>query len=360
MKVALVYDRVNKFGGAERVLLELHKIFPEAPLYTLVYDAEKAAWANVFSKVIPSFLNAIPFFRSHHEILGPIAAMAFETFNFDNFDLVISVTSTDAKAIITKVPTTHVCICLTPTRYLWSGEKEYRNDWKMKLIPNFIKQYFRTVDLIISQRPDRYIAISAEVKRRITEYYHRDSSIIYPCIDDKFYSKEKPVSKADRGYYLLVSRLVPYKKVDQAILSFNYTGLPLKIVGSGSELEHLKNIANSNIQLIGSISDAELIDLYRHAKATIFPQEEDFGLVPLESQASGTPVIAYGKGGALETIEKDKTGYFYSQQTPESLTQAVLKFEASTFDYSDCVANASKFSSDHFQKNINSFLKTLP
>lgn len=358
MKVALVYDRVNKFGGAERVLCQLHDIFPDAPLYTLVHDPNKAQWSSKFN-VIPTYLNKIPFLRSRHEILAPFASMAFETFNFSDFDIVISITSSDSKAIITPPGTFHLCLCLTPTRYFWSGESEYINDWKMKLIPNFIKEYLKQVDLLNSQRPDRYIAISNEVKKRINTYYNRESTIVYPSIEDKFYSIKSPVPNKERGYYLVVSRLVKYKKVDQVILSFNYTGLPLTIVGTGSDMNFLKSIANSNIKFVGEASDNELIKLYRHAKATIFPQLEDFGLVPIESQACGTPVIAYGSGGALETVVGGKTGTFYPEQTPESMTQAVLKFAKLKIDPQDCIKNALRFSPVTFRKNIMSVLTEL-
>jgi len=354
MKVALVYDRVNKFGGAERLLLALHRVFPKAPLYTLVYDPPKAGWAKVF-KVIPTFLNFLAPLRSRHELLAPIAPLAFETLNLDKFDLVISITSSDAKAVITKPRTTHVCYCLTPTRYFWSGKQEYFSDMKMKLLPNVIKKYLRSVDLLTSSRPDAYIAISSEVKSRISDYYHRDSTVVRPPIEDKFFTKQV-VIPSDRDFYLVVSRLVPYKRVDLVIEAFNKLKSRLVIIGSGSEMARLKNIAGSNITFLGQVSDETLLDHYRRAKAVIFPQEEDFGLVPLEAQASGTPVIAYGKGGAKETIIPGKTGLFFQEQTEESLASCLEKFEKVKWNYQDCVKQASKFSFTRFK---NEFLATL-
>jgi glycosyltransferase involved in cell wall biosynthesis len=331
MKVALVYDRVNKFGGAERVLLALHNIFPEAPLFTLVYDSKSAPWAKPF-KVYPTYLNKCRFLRNKHEWLAPFAAMAFETLDFKDYEVVISITSSDAKAVITKPGQLHICYCLTPTRYFWSGEEQYRKDKKIKLIPNRLRQYFRTTDLLLSKRPDQYIAISNEVKRRIQEYYHK------------------------RKYYLIVSRLVPYKKVDLAIQVFNTLKKPLIIVGSGSELINLKNSAGKTVRFVGSVDDTQLINLYKNAKAVIFPQEEDFGLVPLEAQACGTPVIAYGKGGALETVIKDKTGVFFEKQSAESLAKAIHRFEKLSLNPSDCHQNSLRFNSRSFKKSVLNYL----
>lgn len=357
MKIALVYDRVNKFGGAERVLLSLHQLFPEAPLFTLVYDQASAPWASVF-KVIPTFINKIGFLRNKHEWLSPIAAMAFESFDFQDYDVVINVTSGDAKAIMTKPNQLHICYCLTPTRYFWSGEDQYVGDTKFKIIPKWLHEYFRTADLLISKRPDEYIAISDEVKNRITKYYNRESTVVYPAIDDKFYSKVfTPENK--RIYYLIVSRLVPYKKVDLAIMAFNKLKLPLIVVGIGSQLQKLKRIAGDNIKFAGAVDDSKLIELYRSAKATIFPQEEDYGLVPIESQACGTPVIAYGKGGALETIKNNTTGVFFNKQTVDSLVEAVNRFEKLSLNASDCYKNSLRFSSKNFNKEFLDYLSNV-
>lgn len=357
MKVALVYDRVNKFGGAERVLLRLHEIFPDAPLFTLVYDPKSAPWASVF-RVESTFLNKIKLFRTRHEWLAPIASMAFESFNLREFNVVISITSSDAKAIITKPGQLHICYCLTPTRYFWSGENQYVNDIKLKLIPKWLYKYFRTEDLLISKRPDQYIAISNEVKSRIEKYYNRDSLIIYPSIDDIFYSKDyTPINK--RNFYLIVNRLISYKRIDLAIQVFNILKKPLFVVGIGSELENLKNIAGKTIKFMGAIDDTKLIDLYKHAKAVIFPQEEDFGLVPIESQACGTPVIAYGNGGALETVINNKTGIFFEEQSVESLTKAINQFEKLTINPEDCHKNALRFTTRKFEKEFSGKVYTL-
>ncbi len=354
MKIALVYDRVNKFGGAERVLLTLHKIFPEAPLFTLVYDKKSTPWADGF-RVIPTFLNTISFLRNKHEWLSPLAPMAFESLDLRDYDVIISITSSDAKSVITNPRQLHICYCLTPTRYFWSGEEEYKTDKKFKLIPKWLGKYFRTTDLLISKRPDKYIAISNEVKARIEKYYHRESSVIYPSIDDKFYTKNL-ISADERKNYLIVSRLVPYKKVDLAIRAFNQLNKSLIVVGTGSEMNKLKKLAGKTIKFIGTVNDAELIKFYRHSKAVIFPQVEDYGLVPIEAQACGTPVIALEKGGAVETVIKNKTGVFFCEQTITSLIDAINRFEKLVISPKDCQENSYRFNETSFKKNLTDYL----
>lgn len=357
MKIALVYDRINKFGGAERVLLSLHRLFPEAPIFTLVHEPRTSGWAKEI-EIRPTFLNRLNFLRTRHEWLAPIAPLAFETLNLSEFDVVISITSGDAKSVITKPHQLHLCYCLTPTRYFWSGVGEYAADNKIRLLPGFLKQYFKFVDLLTSARPDHYIAISDEVRNRVKKYYKRDSSVIYPCIEDKFYSIT-PVSYDNRDYYLIVSRLVPYKKVSLAISVFNKLKLPLVIIGTGSESETLKRMSNSNITFVDNVDDSRLIEYYRHAKAVIFPQNEDFGLVPLEAQALGTPVIAFGKGGALETVIHLKTGYLFPEQTTESLSAAVLASRKIHFNPSLCVENAARFNYSTFSKQFTDAVNRL-
>lgn len=356
MKVAIVYDRVNKFGGAERFLKNILDIFPQAPIYTLVFNKEQASWVGEH-EVHPTFLNKIPFFRSHHEILAPIASMAFETHDLRKFDLIISVTSADAKSVITLPYQTHICICLTPTRYLWSSLKIYTKDVKLKLLPKFLLNYFQTVDYLYSSKPDFFISISEEVKKRVKKYYHSDSKVIYPPVDSFFFTK-KAVSRDKRGYFLVVSRLVPYKKIDLVVQSFNLNKKKLYIVGDGTELERLRGIAKKNICFLGQVDDIKLKNLYQKAKAVIFPQREDFGLVPLEAQAAGTPVIAYSRGGALETVQKNITGIFFNQQNTSSLNKAITKFLKTKINYNHCILNAKKFRQDKFKKELISYINT--
>lgn len=348
-KVAIVYDRVNKWGGAERVLLALHEIFPEAPLYTSVYDEKAAPWAKVFPKIYTSFLQKIPFARRWHEGFGWIMPIAFETFNFDKYDLVISVTSEAAKGIITKPGTTHICYCLTPTRYLWSHHDLYFHNFIARFISKPIVNYLRSWDKIAAQRPDVIVAISTEVKRRIKKYYNRDSIVVYPLIGlqttaYRLQPKEAVVrSPKAVSYYLIVSRLVLYKRIDLVINVFNKTKKKLIVVGVGSELTRLKRMAYSNIQFLGEVSDEKLVKIYLRAKALIMPQEEDFGLVSLEAQSFGIPVIAFKKGGTIDTVIDGKTGVFFDKQNEEDLLAAIAKFEKISFNYKLPVDNARRF-----------------
>lgn len=358
MKVALVYDRVNKWGGAERVLLALHKIFPEAPLYTSVYDPISAPWAKVFNIKV-SFLQNFPFAQTRHELYALLMPMAFESFSFDEYDLVISVTSESAKGIITKPHTKHICICLTPTRYLWSGYKEYFTNDFFKFVSTPFIIYLRWWDLIASHRPDAFIAISQEVQRRIIKYYRQDSKVIYPPL--MLSSKQVEEKNKDSSYFLIVSRLsqfTSYKRVDLAIQAANKLGLPLKIVGEG-DIQYFKEMAGKTVEFLGKVPDEVLESLYINAKALVFPGLEDFGLVMVEAQSYGTPVIAFKAGGALEIIQEGKTGEFFEKQTVASLIQVLEKFDETRYNSSSCVENAKKFSFVHFKTALQSYLNKL-
>lgn len=332
MNVALVYDRVNKFGGAERVLLALHKIWPKAPLYTAVYDEDNAPWASVFD-VHTSFLQNISMARTHHELIPWLTPFAFESFLFDEYDVVISVTSAEAKGIITKPGTLHICYCLTPTRYLWSGFNDYSaypglGSWD-GIAPFFLRQFAPTLrrwDKVAAHRPDKYIAISQKVKDRIKRYYERPvGRVIYPPLDlSKFTIGKK---KATRDYFLTVSRLVGYKRVDILIEAFNKFGLPLKVIGSGGAKNGLQARAKHNIEFIDRhLTDAELNGYYQRCRAFIFAGIEDFGLVAAEAQAAGVPVICYKQSGMAEIIEDGKTGILFEQQSVEGIEAAIERF----------------------------------
>jgi glycosyltransferase involved in cell wall biosynthesis len=395
MRTAIVYDRVNKWGGAERVLLALHEIFPDAPLYTAVYSKQKAQWANVFPRVVPSFLQKIPILNQHHELMGAFTPIAFESFDFSVYDLVISVTSEAAKGIITNPGTVHICYCLTPTRYLWSGYEEYKVKPPSKLgwIPfyNYLSKpfigYSRVWDKVASQRPDYYIAISSAVKERIKKYYERKSEIIYPPVDiNKFeirnskfekYNK-KQISNLERiyklkpkTYYLIVSRLVPYKKVDLALEAFSRINEKLVVVGTGSEEGKYKIKYPPSLKLrragkleqqyvfTGFVKDEELAQIYSGAKALIFPQEEDFGITAVEAQAYGIPVIAYKKGGALDTVIENKTGIFFDKQTVDSLIDSIIRFNKFNFKKEDLLNNAKRFSKEVFKSKFEKFIESV-
>lgn len=353
MKVAIVYDRVNKWGGAERVLLTLHEMFPNAPLYTSVCNSKTTKWASVFPKIYTSFLQKIPFAKRNHELLAPLMPMAFESFDFRDYDLVISVTSEAAKGIITQPGTKHLCYLLTPTRYLWSGYDDYFKGSTLKMLASPVVRYLRSWDKVAARRPDKLVAISDAVKRRIDKYYDLDSEIIYPPVDlEKFKNKKGRVINKHGEYYLVVSRLVSYKKVDLAINAFNILGKKLVVIGSGKERSKLKKMAKKNIIFENGLTDEELTNYYINTKALIFPQVEDFGLVAVEAQACGTPVIALAQGGALDTVVDGETGVFFEKQNVHSLISAIRKFNAIHFYKGKIKKNVEKFSKERFKREF--------
>ncbi len=348
--IALVYDRVNKWGGAERVLLTLNKLFPGAPLFTTVYDSEKATWAKVFPEVIPSFLQKLPLAQKKHEFFAWATPLATETLNLKNFDLVISITSADAKALITSPRTLHICYCLTPTRYLWSHADHYQNQ-----LPAFFKpifNYLKKWDLVASSRPDVYIAISKTVSERIKKYYNRNSSIISPPVEtQKFLVK----TQRKEGFFLWVGRFVSYKQPEMVARVFTELDIPLVMVGTGSLQKNLKS-KYKNISFLGSVPDQQLRLLYGAANALIMFHEEDFGLVAIEAMSAGTPVITISKGGGSETIVNRKTGIIAKGSTSQDLINALHEFKSYKWNSKTIQNHAKKFSSTSFSKK---FLKTI-
>ena len=359
MKVALVYDRVNKWGGAERVLLAFHKIFPQADLYTSVYNKEKADWAKVFN-VKTSFLQNFPFAKSSHQLFATLMPIAFESLNFDGYDLVITVTSESAKGIITKPKTLHICYCLTPNRYLWSSYDDYFKNPLLRFFSKPIVSYLKIWDKVAAQRPDGFIAISTAVQNRIKKYYGRDSEIIYP----PFMLKENPSNDSKKEfknpgeYFLIVSRLevISYKKIDIAIKACNELKLPLKIVGIGRGEKMLRKLAGPTVEFLGQLTDEKLSYYYKNCRALLFPGIEDFGLVMVEAQAFGKPVVAFRGGGAIDIIKEGITGEFFDKQTPNSLKETLAKFKDSSYNSKLCRENAQRFSFQIFEKDFREFL----
>ncbi len=355
-RVAIVYDRVNKIGGAERVLQFLHKLYPSAPLYTSVYDPVHAKWTQGW-RIIPSFLQKISFLRKHHELLALFMPIAFESFDFSEYDLVISVTSEAAKGIITKPSTLHVCWLLTPTRYLWEKEKEYERDYFRGVLqlalPLFriLKSYVKWWDVSAAHRPDKVIAISQVVAQRFERTYHKKvDAIIYPPIQYSLFETPHNISTHFQEYYLCVSRLVPYKRVDLAIHAALQLKRNLVIIGTGSELKRLQQIARGNpsIYFAGHLTDEEIVGYYQRCTGFLFPGEEDFGLTALESMAAGKPPIVQQNSGNAEVVTMD-TGVVCTALRVDALVEAmrtleakqwdkkVLQSHAKTFDESACV-----------------------
>jgi len=357
MKVAIVYDRVNKIGGAERVVESVSELFPTATLFTSVYDKQKSQWARKFT-VKTSFLQKIPFLRNRHELIPYLMPLAFESFNFADYDLVISITSEASKGIIVGPGTKHVCICLTPTRYLWSGYDEYFKNLLLRFLTKPIVWYLRRWDLIAAARPDEMIAISDNVRQRIKKYYGRHSEVVFPPADRLFTQKLEYPEINERDFFLVVSRLVDYKRIDLAVKACNKLKLPLIIIGSGAEFEKLDALSGPTIKFMGKVSDAKLVAYYKNCRALIFPGEEDFGITMVEAQLAGKPVIAFGKGGALEIVENGKTGVYFKEQTVASLFSVLKKFNDNRYNTKDCKKNALLFSEKLFQRKFMRLLQS--
>jgi glycosyltransferase involved in cell wall biosynthesis len=357
MKVALIHDNLNQMGGAEKVLLALHELYPRAPIYTATYNERDTGGVFADMDIRPSFIQRLPLGSTKYKWFLPFMPSAFEQFDLSKYDVVISSSSAFSKGVITKPETLHVCYCHTPTRYLWNDHFEYidtiRGPKFGKKAIQLMTTYLRIWDKMASDRVNKFIANSHYIARRIKKYYHRDSEIIYPPVETEMFQ-----NKPAEDFYLVVSRLRPYKKVDLVIQAFNELKLPLVIIGSGEEEKRLRSLAQSNITFLGNADEQTKVDYLSRCKAFINPQEEDFGIAPIEAMASGKPVIAYGRGGALETIIEGKTGLFFHQQTREALINTVRRFEADgvSFDPKVIREHAQTFDARVFAKRISTFV----
>ncbi len=359
MKVAIVHDWLTNFGGAERVVLMLHDIFPDAPIYTTVYDNKNMKSYFGGMDVRTSFLQKLPGGVKHYKAFLPFMPAAFEDFDLKEYDLVISSSSSCAKGVRIGGDTMHICYCHTPMRYAWDMYNEYvgaRKLWKRVPIALFMN-YIRLWDRVSSDRVDYFLANSAYVAKRIQKQYHKKAKVIYPGVNTDYYQYNPRVKRED--FYLVVSRLVPYKKVDLAVRTFNELGKKLVIIGGGPEERKLRQMAGANIVFLGKCTDKTIRQYYQRARALIFSADEDFGIVPVEAQSCGLPVIAYKKGGVLETVADGQTGIFYGKQTTDSLKRAVLKMEQdfSCFEPEKLREHALKFSKERFCKEIAAFIE---
>jgi glycosyltransferase involved in cell wall biosynthesis len=342
MKVALVHDDLVQWGGAERMLLGLTDAFPDAPIFTSAYDAThpilKKAFAN--KKITTSFIQKIPGWRKLYKALLPLYPIAFEQFNFDDYDVVISQSTRFAKSIITKPQTKHICYCHTPPRFLWNF-----SDHKTASILQPYLHYLRVYDRVSSNRVDEWVAGSKNAAERIEKIYHQKSTVIYPFVDTEQFSQTEPFSGA---YLLVISRLVEYKHIALVVRASNKAGIPLKVVGDGPQLSLLQSLAGPQVEFLPRVSEEMLKLLLAGAKALVVAAEEDFGLTPLEAQALGKPVIAFKKGGALETVRSGETGYFFDTLTPGSLLAAIEELDKTGYNEKSCHQNAETFSKEKF------------
>ena len=361
MRVAIVHDYLNQKGGAERVVAILHEMFPEAPIFTSIVDRSILGPELINADIRPSWMQRLPGWRKHFKKYLLFYPIAIESFDLRGYDLVISSSSAFAKGAVKGENALHVCYCYTPMRFVWDYENYIEREGLpfayRRILPLAIDR-LRKWDLGTSGRPDRYVAISSVVQSRIRRIYGKEAEVIFPPVEvQRFHRNEQP-----GNFFLIVSRLAAYKRLDLAIRAFNFLGLPLKIIGSGPAFESLKSLARPNVNFMGSVSDAELADCYAACKALVFPGIEDFGLVPLEANAAGRPVIAFQGGGALDTVSPGISGLFFSEPSVESLVEAVGILEDGRFDFQpDKIReHALRFDKAVFKDKFLKFLNELP
>lgn len=361
MKVAFVHHWLTNLAGSERVLLEMHKLFPEAPIYTSVYDPSQFPMLKNVD-VRTTSLQRLPF-KNRHQFFSVLRPRAFRRLDLSEFDLVISSDSAEAKQVKVRPDALHVCYCHTPIRYYWSHYERFISDPGFGAMDPIIRlglkafvKPLRNSDYRAAQKVDHFITNAKEVEGRISKYYHRDAKVIYPPVEIERFTPKKTPSRSGFVYF---GRLVPMKRVDIAVKACSDLGLDLKVIGRGTELQRLKDMAGQSVEFISDASDQEVAEAVQAAEAFIFPAEEDFGIVAVEAMAAGTPVIAYGAGGVLESVVQDKTGLFFKEQTVESLSNVLKSFDASKFESGEIIKHAAKFSTERFRTELKDFLNSL-
>jgi glycosyltransferase involved in cell wall biosynthesis len=359
MKIALVHEFLTQFGGAERVLACLHEMFPQAPVFTLIHDKRKTKGAFATWNVQTSFLQKLPGAVGHYKWFLPLMPAATESLDLRSYDLVISDSSAFAKGINVPKSAIHVCYCHTPTRYLWQSMEEYFKTLRYprvvkKLAKWYLKFFLQKWDYEAAQRPSFMIANSRTVQKRILNYYGRSSAVIYPPVNTEFFTPGADLKK----YFLTGSRLEPYKRIDLVVEAFGKIGLPLKVVGAGTDLENLKRTAKSNIEFRGQVSDDELRDLYRAARAFVFPAYEDAGMMVLESLACGTPVLGLNAAGTGEFVRHGVDGILFDEQSETAIIDAVQKFLQAKFDEKILRQRAERYGKQEFKRSLEDFIKS--
>jgi glycosyltransferase involved in cell wall biosynthesis len=358
-RTAVVHDWLTIPGGSEKVVLELLKLLPGADVYTSVYAPENWGDAFVGHRVRASFLDRLPAARTQYPKLLPLMTRAFESFDLADYDLVVSSSHSCAKNVLTGPDTLHVCYCHTPMRHAW--EQRYLDGEPMgaaaRLAARALMPRLRREDYLGAARPDAYIANSRFVARRIAKYYRRDADVVHPPVEVDAHLA-RPRDPED--YYLVLGRVVPYKRVDLAVAACAKLGRRVKVVGTGRALDAARAAAGPDSEFLGFVPDAELGGLLAGARALLFPGAEDFGIVPVEAQAAGVPVIAYGVAGILDSVVDGQTGVFHAEQTVDAIAAAILSFEDQDFDEDVIRDNARGFAPEHFRRRIEELLVSLP
>jgi len=356
-RLALVHDWLNQLGGAEDVLETLVEMFPHAPVYTSMYWREGMPEAYRAWDVRTTWMDRLPGIYRHHQPYLPLYPLAFSRLDLSGYDVVLSNKSGFCHGVRAD-GAVHICYCLTPTRYVWDFDAYAARE----AIPPLLKVALRPLIAVLrrwdrraAQGVDHFVAISREVQARIRRYYGRESAVIYPPVET---ARFRPSSTRE-DYYLIVSRLVPYKRIDLAVRAFNLLGLPLVIAGEGRDRESLESLAGPTVTFLGRVPDEDLPDLFARCRAFVLPGVEDFAIAPVQAQAAGRPVIAFGAGGALDTVVEGQTGTFFYAPTPEALADAVRAFDPEGVDPHACVQNAARFDVGVFKRELGRFVEEV-
>jgi glycosyltransferase involved in cell wall biosynthesis len=351
MKLAIVHDYLNQFGGAERVVMALHEAYPEAPIFTSIYDREKMPKEFLSMDIRTTFMQHLPQVMARYKAYLPLYPLAFSSIDLKGFDCILSSSSAFAKGISKPANSLHICYCYNPMRFVWRYDDYIREEPLPKMVKAILPIFLRRMkmwDVKTSASVDHFVSISIVVARRILECYGRDSTVIYPPVETEKFNIAPEVG----DHYLIVSRLKPYKKIELAVEAFNKMKKPLKIIGGGDFEGKLRAMAGSSIEFLGKVDDDLLAYHYSRCRALVFPGEEDFGIVPVEAMASGRPVVAYGRGGALETVVDGQTGVFFTEPTADRLIDAVHRLEEISFDPGSIRRHALTFGKELFKKKI--------
>jgi len=358
-KIAFAHDHLFQIGGAEKVLVALASLDPQAPIFTLINDSKISRKILKQENIVSSYLQKIPGISKFFKYFLVLMPRIWERTDLSDYNLVISSSSAFVKGVKTGHNNKHICYCHAPTRYLWDDKEEYFGNLpEGKLLKRFLPKVLnrlQTWDFSKAQEVNYFIANSNFIAKKIKKHYKKEAIVIHPPIRVADFHLSSDLG----DYYLIVSRLRPYKRVDLAVAAFNNLKLPLKIIGNGSEFKKLKKMANSNIEFLGELSDQQRNYYLSRCQAFIYPQIEDFGISALEAMASGRPVIAYGQGGALETVIANKTGVFFEEQTWESLAHKILRFDAKKFNPIIIREHAKNFDEAKFKRKILDFIETL-
>lgn len=359
MTLALVHDWLNQVGGAEDVLIELKALFPEAPVFTSIYAPDKMPAVMREWDIRTNWLDRLPGIHSHHQPYLPLYPLGFARTDLSAFDLVLSNKSGFCHGVRTRPGAAHICYCLTPTRYVWMTDTYLAREglgrsvgWALKPLLVWLRRW----DFAAAQRVTHFVAISTDVRERIRRFYRRESTVIFPPVDtDRF----RPNGRPPENFYLVLSRLIPYKRIDLAVEVCNRLGVHLIVAGDGRDRPALEALAGPTIEFLGRVSDADAADLMARCRALLFPGLEDFGITPVQAQAAGRPVIAFGAGGALDTVIPGRTGELFSVQTVEALMAVLADFDPMRYDPAECRRHALRFDRSRFRRELGALVERV-